>query len=93
MFVRNPSGNYCTLYNGSTIKTLNSNIDRRRGARANMVVFDETGWLSEEMLNVYAAFTIVNKDLKLGGNIDSETIKAIPKEIPNQKFYISSASD
>ena len=30
-FVRNPAGNYCTLYNGSTIKTLNSNIDRRRG--------------------------------------------------------------
>ncbi len=92
MFVRNPSGNYCTLYNGSTIKTLNSNIDRRRGARANMVVFDETGWLSEEMLNVYAAFTIVNKDLKLGGNVDIDSIRTLPKEVPNQLLYISSAS-
>jgi hypothetical protein len=91
-FVRNPSGNYCTLYNGSTIKTLNSNIDKRRGARANMVVFDETGWLSEEMLNVYAAFTIVNKDLKLGGNVDVDSIKTLPKEVANQLLYISSAS-
>ena len=91
-FVRNPAGNYVSLYNSSTIKTLNSNIDRRRGARANMVVFDETGWLSEEMLSVYAAFTIVNKDMKLGGNIDIETIKTLPPDIPNQLFYVSSAS-
>lgn len=61
-------------------------------ARGNLVVFDECGWLDQNMMQVYAAFTIVNKDLKLGGNIDSETIKAIPKEIPNQLFYISSAS-
>ena len=33
-FVRNPAGNYVQLYNNSMIKTLNSNIDRRRGARA-----------------------------------------------------------
>lgn len=91
-FVRNPAGNYVQLYNNSMIKTLNSNIDRRRGARANMVVFDETGWLSEEMLSVYAAFTIVNKDMKLGGNIDISTINTIPQDIPNQLFYVSSAS-
>ena len=91
-FVRNPAGNYVSLYNGSMIKTLNSNIDRRRGARANMVVFDETGWLSEEMLSVYAAFTIVNKDMKLGGNVNIDTINTIPQDIPNQLFYVSSAS-
>lgn len=61
-------------------------------ARANMVVFDETGWLSEEMLNVYAAFTIVNKDLKLGGDVDVDSIKTLPKEVANQLLYISSAS-
>lgn len=91
-FVRNPAGNYVTLYNNAMIKTLNSNIDRRRGARANMVVFDETGWLSEELLSVYAAFTIVNKDMKLGGNVDISTINTLPKDIPNQLFYVSSAS-
>lgn len=91
-FVHNPSGHFYSLYNGSFTKTLNSNVDRRRGARGNLVVFDECGWLDQNMMQVYAAFTIVNKDLKLGGNIDSETIKSIPKEIPNQLFYISSAS-
>lgn len=91
-FVHNPSGHFYSLYNGSFTKTLNSNVDKRRGARANMLVFDECGWLDENMMQVYAAFTIVNKDLKLGGNVDIETIKAIPKEVPNQLFYISSAS-
>jgi hypothetical protein len=44
------------------------------------------------MMQVYAAFTIVNKDLKLGGDVDIDTIKTLPKEVPNQLFYISSAS-
>lgn len=91
-FVHNPSGHFYSLYNGSFTKTLNSNVDKRRGARANMLVFDECGWLDENMMQVYAAFTIVNKDLKLGGDIDIDTIKTIPKEVPNQLFYISSAS-
>ena len=91
-FVHNPSGHFYSLYNGSFTKTLNSNVDKRRGARANMLVFDECGWLDENMMQVYAAFTIVNKDLKLGGDVDIDTIKTIPKEVPNQLFYISSAS-
>lgn len=88
-FVHNPSGHFYSLYNGSFTKTLNSNIDRKRGARGNMVVFDECGFLSEEMMNVYGAFTIVNKDFKMGGDID---ITTLPKEIPNQLVQISSAS-
>lgn len=62
------------------------------------IIFDECGFLSEEMMSVYSAFAIVNKSFKSGkdrdGNrIDEIRLKAIPKEIPNQKFYISSASD
>lgn len=91
-FVHNPAGYFYNLYNGSFTKTLNSNIDKRRGARGNMVVFDECGFLSAEMMNVYAAFTIVNKSLKMGGNVDATTISTLPKEVPNQLFYISSAS-
>jgi len=65
-------------------------------ARGN-VIFDECGFLSEEMLNVYSAFAIVNKSFKSGkdgnGNsIDPNRLRTIPKEIPNQLFYISSAS-
>ena len=91
-FIHNPSGYYYNLYNGSMTKTLNSNIDKRRGARGNMVVFDECGFLSEEMMNVYAAFTIVNRDIKMGGDVDADTIATIPRDVPNQLFYISSAS-
>lgn len=61
------------------------------------VVFDECGFLSEEMMNVYGAFAIVNKSFKSGtdgnGNaIDSVRLRTLPKEIQNQLFYISSAS-
>ena len=44
------------------------------------------------MMNVYAAFTIVNKDFKMGGNVNTNTLQSLPKEIPNQLLYISSAS-
>lgn len=62
------------------------------------VVFDECGFLSDELMSVYSAFAIVNKSFKSGtdrdGNrIDEVRLRSIPKEVPNQKFYISSASD
>lgn len=57
--------------------------------RANAVCFDEGSWLSEEIFNVIGAFTAVNKEFKLGGNVD---VNAIPREIPNQLLYASSAS-
>ena len=87
--------NYST-YNGSMTQTLNSNIDKKRGLRGN-VIFDECGFLSEEMMNVYGAFAIVNKSFKSGtdgnGNaIDSVRLRTLPYEIQNQLFYISSAS-
>lgn len=95
-FSHNPSGFTYSLYNGSMTRTLNSSIDSNRGFRGN-VVFDETGFLSAEMLATYAAFAIVNKSFKSGkdrdGNvIDMNRLRAIPEEIPNQVFYISSAS-
>ena len=92
-FVRNPAGFSCELYNGSTCRALNGNFNARRGQRSNMVVFDEVGWLTEELMAVYEAFTIVDKNLKLGGNIDADTIRTLPPELPNQCLYISSASD
>lgn len=62
------------------------------------VVFDECGFLSEEMISVYGAFAIVNKSFKsgkdaTGKSIDPIRARTIPKEISNQLFYISSASD
>ena len=95
-FSHSSNGFSYNLYNGSMTQTLNSNIDKKRGMRGN-VVFDECGFLSEEMMQVYAAFAIVNKSFasgkdRDGNSIDMNRLRAIPTNIPNQLFYISSAS-
>ena len=61
------------------------------------VIFDECGFLSDEMINVFGAFAIVNKSLKTGKDASGRSIDPIRQrtfatDIPNQKFYISSAS-
>ena len=88
-FTHNPMGYSFTTWNGSKCTTLNSNIDKKRGKRANLVVFDETGFLPEEMLAVYAAFTAVKKEFKLGAKTN---VRTLPKAIDNQLIYASSAS-
>lgn len=95
-FSHSSNGFSYSLYNGSFTQTLNSNIDKKRGKRGN-VVFDECGFLDEEMMSVYAAFAIVNKSFKSGKDrdgksIDRNRLRCIPSNIPNQLFYISSAS-
>lgn len=88
-FIHNPMGFTYTLYNGSFVKTLNSNINKKRGKRCEAVVFDEGGWLSEEDFNVIGAFTALNSGFKLGGDVN---VSALPKEFPHQLLYASSAS-
>lgn len=61
------------------------------------VIFDECGFLSEEMLEVYGAFAAVNKGFASGKDrngkmIDPIRLRTFATNIPNQKFYISSAS-
>lgn len=61
------------------------------------VIFDESGFLSDEMMNVYGAFAAVNRSLKTGKDTSGHSIdpirqRCIPKDLPYQKFYISSAS-
>ena len=64
-FSHSSNGFNYSLYNGSQTQTLNSNVDKKRGMRGS-VIFDECGFLSEEMMNVYGAFAIVNKSFKSG---------------------------
>lgn len=95
-FSHNPSGFTYRLYNGSDVTTLNSNLDAHRGHRGS-VIFDESAFLSEEMLNIYGAFAIVDKNLKTGKDASGHSIDPIrqrtfPTDVPYQKFYISSAS-
>ena len=95
-FTHSTNGYRYTLYNNSYTQTLSSNVDAARGARGN-VIFDEGAFLPAELINVYSAFAIVNKSFKTGtsssgGAIDSLEMLTLPKEIPNQLFFISSAS-
>lgn len=88
-FIHNPASFTFQLYNGSNVRTINSSVDTQRGKRANLVFFDEAGWLPEEVLTVIGAYTTNSSDFKLGGNVD---VRTIPKEIPNQIVIASSAS-
>ena len=88
-FIRNPAGFTYRLYNGSFVKTLNSNVNAKRGKRAEAVCFDESGFLDEEVFQVIEPYTAQDKNFKMGGNINVTTL---PKELPNQLLYTSSAS-
>lgn len=95
-FSHSSNGFNYSLYNGSMTQTLNSNVDAKRGFRGS-VVFDESGFLSDELMNVYGAFAIVNKSLKTGKDASGKSIDPIrqrcfPEGMPYQKMYISSAS-
>ena len=95
-FSHSSDGFSYTLFNGSFTKTLNSNVDRKRGARARAVLFDECSWLGSDMLEVFKAFTIVDSNFKTGfidgKSLDKVRVKSMPKEPGNQLIYISSAS-
>lgn len=88
-FIRNPAGFTYRLYNGSFVKTLNSNVNAKRGKRAEAVCFDESGFLDEEVFQVIEPYTAQDKNFKMGGSINVTTL---PKELPNQLLYTSSAS-
>lgn len=96
-FSHNPSGFEYKIYNSSYTRTLNSNINKNRGQRASCVCFDETSWLDADLIQVYQAFCAVDKNFKTGfdenGNpISTVELFTLPKEIPNQLIYVSSAS-
>lgn len=88
-FIRNPAGFIYRLYNGSFVKTLNSNVNAKRGKRAEAVCFDESGFLDEEVFQVIEPYTAQDKNFKMGGSVNVTTL---PKELPNQLLYTSSAS-
>lgn len=88
-FIHNPMGFTYKLYNGSFVKTLNSAVNTQRGKRSEAVYFDEGGWLTEEQFNVIGAYTTQEANFKLGGGVN---VNALPKELPHQLLYASSAS-
>lgn len=96
-FSHGSTGFSYSLYNGSLCKSLNSNVSRNRGKRASCVLFDETSFLDADLIQVYQAFCAVDKDFKTGvtdtgEDYDNVTLYTLPKELPTQLIYVSSAS-
>lgn len=89
-FKHDPTSFEMRLFNESTINTLNSDPTNIKGKRADLVVFDEAGWFSNELFVQAEAFTNQDENFILGGTKD---ILTEPKGFPKQLLYASSASD
>ena len=88
-FTHNPSSFKYQLFNGSATNSLNGNAEGIRSKRANCIIFDESGFIPDELFISAMPFITQDSNFKLGGNID---INLLPKELPNQVIMASSAS-
>jgi hypothetical protein len=88
-FTHNPASFKYQLFNGSSTFSLNGNIDGVRGKRASCIIFDESGFIPDDLFTSTMPFITQDSNFKLGGNID---LSLLPKEFPNQAIMASSAS-
>jgi len=88
-FTHSQSGFNYKLYNGSSVTSLSGDVNNNRGKRSSLNIYDESGWTSEEYVVATIPFLLQNSTFRLGGNMDVGTF---PKQIPNQRLFISSAS-
>lgn len=88
-FTHSQTGFNYKLYNGSAVTSLSGDINNNRGKRSSLNVYDESGWTSEEYVVATVPFLLQNSTFRLGGDMDVSTF---PKQIPNQRLFISSAS-
>lgn len=89
-FVHNPSSWYYKTLCASTVNSLNSVIDNLRGKRSNLNVYDEAGFIAEDMFDATFPFVAQDSDFALGKEIFN--ILSAPK-IPNKILMASSSSD
>ena len=77
----------CTLFNGSQITSLVGVAKNTVGLRGS-VIYDEAGKISHDFFALTEPFAIQSTDFTTGIDID---YSVIPKKIPNQCLYASSA--
>ena len=87
-FTHPKSGYSVTLYNGSTINTLNSVIKNIVGIRSSFSVYDEAGKITRDYYALTLPFTVQSTDFITGTGINSEIY---PKQLPNKNVFLSSA--
>lgn len=88
-FTHNPASFQYRLYNGSAVNSLNGAFDNNRSKRSNLNFYDEAGFAPDELFETSMPFITQDSNFKLGGDIDLEIL---PKQIPNQAIFASSAS-
>src|SRR5690625_584890 len=88
-FTHSPASFEVSLYNGSTINSLNSVPDNIRSKRSNLNFYDEAGFIGDELFEASEPFAVQSSDFRLGGDTD---VTLLPKQLPNQLIYASSAS-
>ncbi len=88
-FTHNPASFKYQLFNGSATNSLNGNAEGIRSKRASGIIFDESGFIPDELFVSAMPFITQDSNFKLGGNVD---VSLLPKEFPNQVLMASSAS-
>lgn len=88
-FTHNPASFKYQLFNNSATNSLNGNAEGIRSKRANLIGFDEGGFIPAELYISAMPFITQDSNFKLGGNVD---MSLLPKEFPNQVIMASSAS-
>jgi len=79
---------YCELFNGSSISTLNSIAKNVVGFRSHLNFYDEAGKVERDFFDLTEPFCTQDRDFITGANFN---IKCMPKQMPNQMIYASSA--
>lgn len=83
-------GNKCKLSNGSSISAIAGSSRSARGRRSNLNVYDEAGFIGKDTFDITEPYMGQSSEFKLGSSYDPEVY---PREIPNIRLYIGSASD
>lgn len=89
-FVHDKNSHYCTLYNGSSINTLNSKAENIVGIRSNLNFYDEAGKIDRNFYDLTKPFATQNTDFITGSGVNAN---CYPRQMPNQIIYASSAED
>lgn len=87
-FVHDKHSHYCELFNGSSISTLNSIAKNVVGFRSHLNFYDEAGKVDRDFFDLTEPFCTQDRDFITGANFN---IKCMPKQMPNQMIYASSA--
>ena len=89
-FKKDPASYTVAVLNRSQIFTLNANPDNVRGKRARLLLYDESSFISEELITNTLPFIIINSDVKISTD-DDFNIELEAPDVPNQVIMASSA--